>query len=80
MKCPKCKVELVYLAAIINDNKEMIYLHPPHPFEKCEYEQDGVEVTVEVVDPFLCQKFNEMVKATIEQEKRWWKRLWRRKD
>lgn len=63
MECPhqECSIELIRLPAIVEGTKKEIWLHPENPHVKCPYANDGTKLNLEVVDPFMCQKFQELI-------------------
>jgi len=63
MLCPKCKTILIRLPMKLEDGQlREIWLHPKDPMKKCDYE-DGCKVNIEVVDNFMMEKFQELIKA-----------------
>lgn len=66
--CNKCKQELVRLPCKLADGtiKDM-YLHPKNPAKKCEYEEDGTKISIEIIDQFLLTKFQELVEESVEE-------------
>ena len=65
MKCSNCNEELSRLQIRTQqDEVKEIYSHPPtNPFKPCPYQTDGLRVTVEVIDQFMCDKFQELVNS-----------------
>lgn len=62
MRCPGCQIELLKLQVKIDEVVRDVWAHPNNPLKKCDYSQDGLSVTVEVLDQFLMGKFQELVK------------------
>ena len=67
--CPSCKVELLNLQVTNTQNViKQIWSHPPpDPFKPCPYQYDGLRVEVEVIDQFMCDKFQELVNSSSEK-------------
>lgn len=62
MKCPHCSTELLRLTALLNGEKKDIWIHR-ETVKECPYKADGVEVRVNVIDSFICTKFQELVES-----------------
>lgn len=63
IKCPNCKIELYRALISLDGEKKEIWTHPPNDLKKCDYQQDGVKVETEVIDPFLMNKFQELIES-----------------
>ena len=61
IQCPKCKIDLLRIPAVIDGVRKDIWSHPDNPLIKCDYAQDGIKMTTEVIDIFLMTKFQELV-------------------
>ena len=65
--CPGCKISLIRLAVQTRHGVQERWIHPANPLIKCDYSQDGIQVTTELVDEFLNDKFQELVKESEEE-------------
>lgn len=60
--CPGCGEELIRLVIPLEEGKRKeVWSHPFNPFKKCDYQQDGLKVTIEVIDELLMSKFQELI-------------------
>lgn len=66
MRCSLCHQELLRLRVKTDEIRE-VWAHPSNPFKKCDYSQDGLQVTVEILDVFLMEKFQELVNSFPQQ-------------
>ena len=69
MQCPQCKEKLLRLRAKLSDGVKEIWIHP-ETIKECVYkDKDAVKVSVEVIDEFLCSKFQELMqKEALEEQ------------
>ena len=74
MKCPfKCGGDIVKLPYFDEGLRKEVWVHT-ETREKCKYKDDGINVNV--IDPFLQLKFQELIKE--EKEKSLWNRIKKR--
>ena len=68
--CSECGTELAKLRAQDHEGKiREIYTHPPSWPQPCQYQLDGVTVTVRIDDEIILNKFQEFAKSCVDQEK-----------
>ena len=68
-RCITCNTELAKFKAQMDDGViREIHTHPPAWPAACQYQHDGVNVTVKVVDEILLNKFQEFAQRCLKAE------------
>ena len=63
MLCPNCKTKLLRLPAKdLEGNTKDVWIHP-ETIKKCDYKNDGIRVTTEIIDHNLSKAFNDLIEA-----------------